>query len=169
MSKVSLNLGVKNNRSCEGCTRCCEGWLTANIKGVEMSPGNPCQFVEVGVGCTIYDKRPKEPCKTFSCMWKADMSMPEEFKPSVANVLVSQQSVDGIAYLAATETGVRLDSEFLSWFVSHVVSRKINAEWHVGKKRFFIGDQAFAKAMTSRYEQDKIKYEQLNTAENSAE
>lgn len=169
MSKVSLNLGVKNNRSCEGCTRCCEGWLNANIKGEEMYPGKPCQFVDIGVGCTIYKNRPKDPCKTFMCMWRADMRMPEHFKPSEINALVSQQSINNIPYLAAVETGHKMDSEFLSWFLSYVVSNQINAEWHVEEKSFFIGSREFGQAMEFRYEQDKIKKLQKSTAKNSAE
>lgn len=169
MSKVSLKLGVKNNRSCEGCTKCCDGWLSANIKGHEMFPGQPCKFVESGVGCTIYDKRPKEPCKTFSCMWRADTRMPEHFKPSLINSIVSQQSIAGIPYLSAVEAGAKSDPEFLSWFISYCVAGKINAEWHVEDKRFFIGTTDFGKAMNKRYEESKLKNLQISTAENSAE
>lgn len=169
MSKVALSLGVKNNRSCEGCTRCCEGWLSGNIKGEEMYPGKPCQFVEQGVGCNIYKDRPKDPCKTFVCMWRADMRMPEHFKPSEINSIVTQQTIAGIAYLAAIETGTRPDPEFLSWFISYCVSNRVNAEWHVGDKKFFIGTTDFSKAMNEKYEKDNLIMAQIKAAENSAE
>lgn len=134
-----------------------------------MYPGKPCQFVDIGVGCTIYKNRPKDPCKTFMCMWRADMRMPEHFKPSEINALVSQQEINGIPFLSAVETGSKMDSEFVSWFVSHVVANKINAEWHIEDKSFFIGDGNFGKAMNEKYEQQRIAKLQISTAENSAE
>jgi len=41
-------------RTCGGCTACCDGWLTGNILGHELAPGKPCHFRGDG-GCTIYD------------------------------------------------------------------------------------------------------------------
>ena len=38
--KTHLPMAVK--KECGTCTKCCEGWLGANIKGHEMYPGKPC-------------------------------------------------------------------------------------------------------------------------------
>lgn len=152
MSKINLQIGRKpTGRSCDGCTKCCDGWLTANIHGEEMYPGKPCQFVESGVGCTIYDKRPKDPCKGFVCMWKAVDEVPEEFKPSEIGAILHRQEIGRISYLNITEAGNLLDPKLLSWFVTYCVERKINAHWTVDGKAFWMGESDFSELMMKRY------------------
>lgn len=147
MSKVSLQLTNKNQRSCDGCTKCCEGWLTANIHGEEMYPGKPCQFVEKGVGCTIYDNRPQDPCKNFMCFWRADGIVPIEFKPSEIGSLITIQRIDDMDYYSLVECGEKLDSKFLSWFVTYALSNLLNALWTVDGVPYWMGDQRFNDAM----------------------
>ncbi len=153
---AAINLGLRpkikdNGRSCDGCTKCCEGWLTANIKGEDMYPGKPCQFVDIGVGCTIYKDRPKEPCKNFVCMWKAVDEVPLEFKPSECNVILVRHEIEGIPYLNAVEAGELMNPLVLSWFVSYCVARKINAHWTVDGKAFWMGIDPFNNAMMRQY------------------
>ena len=57
------------SRNCGMCTACCDGWLTANIRGHEMRVGVPCHFRGEG-GCTIYQDRPVDPCRGFHCAWR---------------------------------------------------------------------------------------------------
>jgi len=152
VSKISLSLSKKNDRSCGDCTRCCEGWLSATIKGEDMYPGKPCQFVEVGVGCNIYKNRPKNPCKTFECMWKSDAIVPEEFKPSKVASLIAKQEVNGIGYLSLVECGEKIDSEVLSWFTIYCLSNLANAFWTVDGKPYWMGDPEFNAEMDKRYQ-----------------
>ena len=149
MAKIKLSLRNKNERSCEGCTACCEGWLSANIKGEEMFPGKPCQFVEQGVGCTIYKDRPKDPCKQFQCMWRSTDSsvMPDEFKPSEVGSIVTVSDIDGIPYHNLVECGVKPQPEVISWFVAFVVGKGLNAYWTVDGKPYWMGSQPFNAAM----------------------
>lgn len=149
MTKVSLRFG-KNTRTCEGCTRCCEGWLTATIAGQEMSRGNPCQFVEQGVGCTIYENRPEKLCETFECSWRASDFIPEKFNPVVTGQIVAVQMLDGIEYLVMAYAGKEVDPEFLSWFVTFAVARQLNIEWSANGEIYALGSTAFMEARRKR-------------------
>lgn len=151
MGKIAIGISKKGARSCGSCTKCCEGWLTATIHGEEMSPGKPCHLVEEGVGCKDYKNRPKDPCKDFSCMWKASLNMPEQFAPEKTGVIVSIQTIDNHEYLSATYAGKEIETDFLSWFVGHCVSRKINFEWFVRDEAIYIGTSEFKAAMDKRY------------------
>lgn len=152
MVKIALPISKKDKgRSCGDCTKCCEGWLVATIHGEEMSPGKPCQFVDPGVGCKIYKNRPKDPCKMFSCMWKAVEDVPEEFQPSKSGIILHYQEVDGIKFLNASEAGNEISSLMLSWFVSYCVANQVNAHWTADGKDFWMGRPDFNEAMNRRY------------------
>lgn len=150
MKKIPLL--IKNNRSCEGCTKCCEGYLATNIKGNEVAPGKPCPFVQQGVGCNIYKDRPKDPCKQFECFWRASEKMPIEFKPSETNVIVTEQNIDGIPYLALIEAGSKVTPEMLSWFISYGIDNRLNIEWQIGDKVHNMGSPDFNYAIARRRE-----------------
>jgi len=53
-------------RQCGTCTACCDGWVKGTILGHEMKPGQPCHFRGEGC-CTIYERRPVDPCRNFIC------------------------------------------------------------------------------------------------------
>ncbi len=55
----------KEKRSCGSCTACCEGWLVINTEAVNAYPGHPCNQVNSGKGCKIYETRPCDPCRNF--------------------------------------------------------------------------------------------------------
>ncbi len=135
-------------RSCNGCTKCCEGWLSAEIEGEEMYPGKPCQF-KGEKGCTIYDTRPEEPCRTYSCYWLEDPQyVPEEFWPMKTNNIMSRRwTSSGIPYLEIIEAGDKLPVEMLDWAIQSVqlgfiknIVYKLN-----GKDRFITSNENFAK------------------------
>lgn len=151
MSKVPIQLGTKNARSCEGCTKCCEGWLSGDIYGKEMYPGTPCQFVEINVGCSIYEKRPKDPCKNFQCLWKTSESVPREFSPNEQGVILANQMVEGIPYLAAVYAGKDFSSEMFFWLISYAVQNQLNLQWTVEGRPHHIGSIDFITAMTRIY------------------
>lgn len=147
--KIKLSLRNKNERSCEGCTECCEGWLTATIDGQEMYPGKPCQFVEPGVGCSIYKDRPKDPCKQFQCMWRATDStiMPDEFKPSAVKSIITTVEEQGIHYHILTECGTKPQPEVISWFATYLVGRGLNGFWTIDGKPYWMGSKEFSELM----------------------
>lgn len=156
MAKVSLSLG-KSDRTCADCTKCCEGWLSANILGEEMFPGKPCQFVASGVGCTIYKDRPKDPCKTFECAWRATDYVPLEFSPVNTGQIVVPYQLDGVNFLSAVFAGKELQPDFLSWFVTFAVGRQLNVEWSIDGQLYALGSQEFMEARARRDKEKNVK------------
>jgi hypothetical protein len=102
-------------RSCGSCTACCDGWLTANIRGHDVRPGVPCHFRGAG-GCTIYQDRPADPCAEFVCGWLLNGSpFPESFRPDRLGVIIlAKRWRDGIAYVLAP-AGRAPDAKLLDW------------------------------------------------------
>ena len=78
------------SRSCDGCTRCCEGWLQAEALGKRFFPGQPCHWLSIGKGCTVYEDRPPV-CTSFTCAWLDNHFLPEWFKPSDAAIICNLQ------------------------------------------------------------------------------
>lgn len=156
MAKVSLSLG-KSDRTCADCTKCCEGWLSANILGEDMFPGKPCQFVAPGVGCTIYKDRPKDPCKTFECSWRATDYVPLEFSPAATGQIVVAQRLDGIDFLSMVFAGEEVQPNFLSWFVSFAVGRQLNVEWSINGQLYALGSPDFMEARVRRDRANEIQ------------
>lgn len=113
-------------RSCGDCTKCCEGWLTGNVRGHEFYPGKPCFFLTIGVGCNDYDNRPADPCKTFSCDWLVNDLIPEEFKPNAIETIFLKTFLNGIEYLKLVPAGNDIDDSIISWAIDYAESNSIN-------------------------------------------
>ena len=143
--KTLLPMVVK--KECGTCTKCCEGWLSANIKGHDMYPGKPCFFVEIGKGCNDYENRPKEPCKTFSCGWTDIEDMPEEFRPEVSGVIMHFKENNGNRYIRLAKAPNNPTEQYLSWAVIYARSRDINIIWYIDDKSWWLGNNEFCKQM----------------------
>jgi hypothetical protein len=153
MAKIPLFVKGTNGKSCEGCTKCCEGYLVADIAGELIGHGKACTHCVTGSGCDIYPDRPKEPCRAFQCFWRASEIMPMEFKPSEAGIIVvNQVTDDGIEYLALVEAGNKVPAEVLSWYVSWAVAQQLNVEWQVGEMTYALGQPEFHEALARRAE-----------------
>lgn len=142
-------------RSCDGCTKCCEGHLTAtiNVKDtvVQLSP-KPCIFVEVGKGCGVYDDRPKDPCKDFRCHYLVDAAVPEAMKPSKSNVILTiEEAVPGVEYVKATEAGDKLQAEYLAWIMSLYINHSVNIMFTIEGRPYWLGDKIFTASMADKY------------------
>lgn len=135
-------------RNCDGCTKCCEGWLTGTIHGKSMWPGKPCHFVQLGKGCSIYEARPDDPCKSFICEWKRDFDIPEWLKPSLSNVIIRKSYVKisdvDVEFIQVIEAGSVITSQILNWiFLELVIGKQYNVRYmvngcynHVGSREF---------------------------------
>jgi hypothetical protein len=138
-------------RSCNSCTKCCEGYLSANIKGQEISLGKPCLFVEISVGCKDYENRPSFPCKEFKCEWVRDLYIPEEFSPAKTGVIFNTVQISDIVYLNAIEAGNPITAEVLSWlFIKHK-NDNINIAWQMSDLVYWAGDKEFSRLMSEKY------------------
>ena len=78
-------------RKCGECTTCCGGWVAGNMLGHEVKPGSPCPFVRAD-GCSVYERRPTNPCKNFVCGWL----LPDSPLWGLPNVLVCPHSASTV-------------------------------------------------------------------------
>lgn len=139
-----IEVTSSSGRSCVGCTKCCEGWLSATIDGQTMYPGRPCQYAQIGRGCANYSNRPVDPCVNFKCEWLVNESVPEWMKPSLSGAIVVGRKKDGITYYELSGTGEELGEDTLSWFILWGLSANANIRWrnkfgshyHIGSKEF---------------------------------
>jgi hypothetical protein len=134
-------------RECGSCTKCCEGYLSGEALGYSFYPGKPCHFIAIGKGCTIYAKRPKEPCVTYKCGWLTEESIPEWLKPDFSNVIIDYREKNGHKYLNLIEAGGVVSSKVLSWFISYGLNNKLNIVWQVEGGYNWIGTEEFIKCM----------------------
>jgi hypothetical protein len=81
---------TRTGRKCGECITCCGGWVAGNMLGHEVKPGSPCPFVRAD-GCSVYERRPTDPCKNFVCGWLLpDSPLPDEFRPDKLGVIFIQ-------------------------------------------------------------------------------
>ena len=152
MLGVQLASGdILEKKECGTCTKCCEGWLTADIREHKMYPGKPCFFVEMGKGCKDYFNRPEIPCKTFKCAWLGIEEMPNEFKPETTGVIMHFVKEDEITFISLTKAPNDPNADFLSWAISFAASKGLNIFWSINNKSFWIGDAKFCDRMEKEY------------------
>ncbi len=135
-------------KSCGTCTRCCDGWMSDNIRGHEVYPGKPCLFVTIGRGCNDYDNRPNDPCKTFNCVWKVDNQIPEHMKPDISNIIATYNQIDGILYTTLTQAGNEVDKTSIDWYISFYGNKNTNLLLNLNNKSYLIGSDDFVKKIS---------------------
>jgi hypothetical protein len=139
---------ISEDRSCNGCTACCDGWATGVAHGYKFYPGRKCHYVST-TGCTIYDQRPKEPCKTFKCMWLTNKTIPEWMKPNLVNAILVAEEIKGMKYVTVKETGKKLDSAVLSWVILARQEGLLgNVRYEIDGGWNFIGTPEFLSVMS---------------------
>lgn len=136
-------------RQCGTCTKCCEGWLNAEALGYKFYQGKPCHFVSIGNGCSIYAKRPKDPCISFKCQWLQNTDIPEWLKPDQINAIIKVGEINNIQYLSVIEAGEVLQSRVLSWLIQYVLSNQLNFVWQIEGGFNWIGSPEFQQVMQS--------------------
>lgn len=153
-----------SGRSCEGCTKCCEGYLVADIHAQQIGPGKPCTFCTKGKGCSIYDFRPADICKTFKCEWLINPAIPEEMKPNKSHIIIKRTYIDDYYYIAIIPAGKPITREILEWAEKMVEDDKLEKVWlKKGRLEFaFSKDEVWRAA---KYEQF---FESLRKANNAA-
>ncbi len=147
MTTIDLPL-LSNKRECGTCTKCCEGWLHATVRGHDMYVGKPCFFVEQGVGCSDYENRPSDPCKTFSCSWKEIPELPEKFKPEVSGVII-RYTDDSFFIIKAPEEP---NAELISWMITYARGNNKNIVWYLNDGVYWLGSDQFCNKMKMEME-----------------
>jgi hypothetical protein len=75
-------------KSCGACTLCCK---VMGARALNKPAGTWCKHCKIGTGCGIYETRPEE-CRTFFCMWLAENSMGEEWRPDRSKLVITLAS-----------------------------------------------------------------------------
>lgn len=132
-----------NQRSCGECTRCCEGWLKASINGKRMCAGKPCHYL--GKSCTIYEDRPDDPCREYTCEWLDNPDLPEWMKPNLSNVIITRKTTpdDKLTYCEVVETGRLIESTTLNWIIHWALQNKVNIVYEVQGQMYKLGNAEF--------------------------
>ncbi len=142
-----MELKDTQTRSCGNCTSCCDGTLSANIRGHEMSPGVPCFFVQLNKGCSDYENRPDDPCKTYMCEWLAESFVPIEWKPDKIGWLITKIRTDNFTYLKLMPSGNFPNQEHIDWFKKYLKDNDLNGAWYTESGLFWQGSDYFNKEM----------------------
>ena len=79
-------------KSCGSCTMCCKLMGIAELKKPAWTE---CVHVAPGMGCRIYEQRPRS-CRQFICGWLLDPGMGPELKPDQCHVIFHQQAGQNI-------------------------------------------------------------------------
>lgn len=136
-------MNEKIKRSCGDCTECCQGWLHGEAKGHFFYKGKPCHFIDRN-GCSIYEDRPENPCKSFFCNWLVDEKIPMWLKPNLSKVIITNRKNEMFTYWKVTEAGSVISSRVLNWLIQHAMANNINLEYFVEGGVNRIGSMDFA-------------------------
>lgn len=152
-------------RECGTCTKCCEGWLSSTIYGNPMHKGRPCFYLDIcNSKCSIYQKRPQDPCRDYSCAWLTDENevFPMWMKPNLSNVIVSQKGFqkDGkdFHYYEVIEAGKKIESEVLNWIIHWALGSGINIVYEVAGNKFIFGEPEFAESLSEMIGENVTKF-----------
>lgn len=128
-------------RTCDSCTKCCEGHLKGMAHGHTFYPGKPCHFL--GTGCSIYEDRPETPCKVYKCTWLESDDLPMWMRPDLCHAITTKRIKDNVTYYEVIEAGKQLDSTILSWFVLWALNNNHNLLYEVKGAKSRIGASNF--------------------------
>lgn len=140
---------MANERKCDGCTKCCEGWLSGSALGHDFWPGRPCPLLAIRKGCSVYQTRPNDPCKSYKCQWLVDPDIPLWMKPSEINAIITWREINGVGYIDVTEAGEDLRAEVLSWLVMDAIKRGFNLQYSLKGGFNKIGSPQFLATKTN--------------------
>ena len=158
-------------RNCDGCTKCCEGYLYGQSYGKQFMHGRPCHFALLGKGCSIYEDRPHSPCQTFKCVWVIDTKrdFPEWMKPSLSNVIIVPRHINDILYIDVVEAGAKIDSTVLNWLFLYTLEKKVNMRVQIAGGHHNYGTKEFQHAMKQLHDaQTKVIENSTDSVETSS-
>ena len=133
-----------SSRSCGSCTKCCEGFTSGGAYGFKFGNGVPCNFLEIGLGCTIYEDRPRHPCQTFKCQWIANSDLPEHFQPNISHIMAVRR---GQKFVVLTNVGPNPNSEVIDWYKADSIKNGYNIGYNQNGVDYFFGDPEFVAKM----------------------
>lgn len=137
----------KNNRICDGCSRCCEGFLSAEIYSFDMSlRGGACKFL-VKKRCGIYPVRPQL-CKSFLCGWRENTTIPDHMKPSESDIILLPKYLESYFYYRMVTTAVKIKDYVYDWAEDSAKEGKHLIGYRHGEFKVFSMDEKFKEIVT---------------------
>ena len=116
------------------CDLCCR-YLSHEVYGQHITPGNPCRFIKEG--CSIHPNRPAQ-CKRYQCFWSQGI-LPEWMFPKDIGIMVSVKDWPYGKWLEVSNAGKEITDEILAELVKFNVPFIYNREG----KRYFHGPCEF--------------------------
>ncbi|NBP58816.1 hypothetical protein EBU71_20180 [bacterium] len=106
-------------KSCGGCTRCCEGFLSTKVYDFEISPSaGGCRFLGKN-GCNIYQVRPYDPCQVFQCGWKENTVIPDFMRPDLSDIIILLRYIESYHFYRLVKCSDDLKPEVIEWAKGH--------------------------------------------------
>lgn len=140
MEKV---IPIVMEKNCGSCTACCSGVLTGNAYGHNFWRGRPCFFVQ-DTGCSIYENRPDNPCKSYRCGFLELDWMPLWMRPDKSGVIITRRARNNIEFVEILETSGKIRSEILNYiYISYLENRIKNMIIQVDGGFNYIGTPEF--------------------------
>lgn len=144
---MNKTIPIAEYKSCDGCTACCSGVKPGEAYGKPFWKGRPCHFV-TDAGCSIYEQRPDDPCKSFECGYKKFEWVPEWMRPDRSGVILSIANKNGIEYLEVREVNSVMRADVLSFlFIEKLSGRFDNFSYQINGGNNSIGTKEFVEAM----------------------
>ena len=154
-------------KSCEGCTACCNGTLSAMIGDHPMHRGNPCiHMCSESNNCKIYEDRP-DLCKNFHCLWLLDETMPDWLKPSQSGVILIYRPTedetlgDGILHVHVVE-GMEVNASTLMHLLYWCCNNNWTGKFHINGRG--IENEGYLGAMVN-FKQNYFGMQSVSTEE----
>jgi hypothetical protein len=147
-----VNSAEGHARTCDECTACCDGWLKINVYGTHVYPGMPCRHSS-SHGCTIYDDRPRDPCREFICGWLTPTSpLPDWMRPDKAQVIMLPANFTWQGRPVDVAVAVReaITPRALEWLKGFSLSQKRMLLYQINDDWFAFGPPAFQREMRDR-------------------
>lgn len=124
-------------RQCGGCTACC---TTHEVREIHKPVGQQCQFCSEGVGCKVYEHRPKG-CRDFVCEWIKGFG-PEDSRPDRSGIVADLQNpvLETVLLTIWEYQAGALESNFVSELINHTLAsgRPVLCLFLSGEKRLFV-------------------------------
>lgn len=160
-----------NQRSCLPCTACCQGWLNISEDAVQAHLGSPCVHCS-SQGCSVYEKRPVNPCQTFYCAWRQkDTPLIELMRPDLSGVIVVMDRIvwEDQKVIVGIPTGPQIPEKSLSYLLGLSRLTEMNlltvrfsldsSYQYTGKSRVSAyGEGLFVEAMKDKFKDGLLNW-----------
>lgn len=109
------------DNECGGCTACCTVMPIVSEDFCKQA-GKTCEHCLPGVGCGIYEKRPKA-CQVFLCGWRFDpwLGSRPEYRPDRLGVMFSKDAEGNMSVWEVTPGA--LDDPRVNYIVNRIKGR----------------------------------------------